>query len=649
MAMIGSTIDNEYRVEQVLGEGAFGIVYRCQEVQLKRIVALKMLNKAAKTERDLKRFMIEGRNLAQLNHPNVVHIYRLGSHEGVPYIVMEYLPGRTVRTLLLGPRLQPSRALDIMRQVASGLRAIHSNGIVHRDLSPNNIMVMESGQAKILDLGMAKDMNRPLSSSPLYLAGTIPYVAPEQIEGETATLASDIFSFGVMLYEMLAGRNPFQAEHNASILYNILNKQPETIDTYLKDCPSALTSLVDRCISKRSEDRLAELEDAERVLSDVLGSQDLESTQPRVDVPVSLSPRVTPSNPYLNRVMIKRRGDFFGRTQEVRRIYARLNATPPGSVSIVGDRKIGKSSLLNYIYLKQNRQRFLEQPEKLIMVFLDLQQEKGMSLESFVKILQSIAGIELRGRLDVSDCSQDLDGIKALVERLESHGFRLAILLDEFEAITTNRNFEIEFFSFLRFLANHYNVAYITSSARDLQVLCHTKEISDSPFFNIFSTMRLSAFRRQEAEDLIRVPSERVGKPLEAYADEILDMAGLFPFFIQVACSHMIEHLDEVSESEAPDLQEVRRRFYDEARLHFRFIWDNLSSDERSSVTRIARGKSVPVALRHVAQELARRHYVVFQDDTTRLFSETFRGFVQEEAQGQHGPSLLKRLLGPES
>src|SRR6185503_10163502 len=199
------------------------------------------------------------------------------------------------------------------------------------------------------------------------------------------------------------------------------------------------------------------------------------------------------------RVMIKHREDFFGRGQEIKRIAARLNASPPGSISIVGDRRIGKSSLLNYVYNRQNRGALLEEPDRTVMVFLDLQSEKNMSMETFVRVLLGIANIELRGRLDVSDCSLNLDGVKDLVQRLHNAGFRLAILLDEFEAVTTNPNFNLEFFSFLRYLANHYNVSYLTSSARDLQNLCHTKEISDSPFFNIFSMMKLSVFQPQEA------------------------------------------------------------------------------------------------------------------------------------------------------
>src|SRR5262249_11369323 len=148
--------------------------------------------------------------------------------------------------------------------------------------------------------------------------------------------------------------------------------------------------------------------------------------------------------------------------------------------------------------------------------------------------------------------------------------------------VTTNPNFDFDFFSFLRYLANHYNVAYLTSSARNLQVLCHTKEISASPFFNIFSTMRLSAFQQSEAEELIRVPSARVGKPLEPWTGQILAMSGLFPFFIQMACAHTLEFMDE-HPGDALEFREIHRRFYDEARLHYQYLWDTFDEPEKSA------------------------------------------------------------------
>ncbi|TMQ72155.1 MAG: hypothetical protein E6K80_03480 [Candidatus Eisenbacteria bacterium] len=156
--------------------------------------------------------------------------------------------------------------------------------------------------------------------------------------------------------------------------------------------------------------------------------------------------------------------------------------------------------------------------------------------------------------------------------------------------------------------------------------------------------MRLTIFLKNEAQDLIRLPSERVGKPLGASADAILDMAWLFPFFIQMACSHAIEYLDDHPNATEPDFREVRRRFYEEAKLHYRYVWDGFDLHQKSTVLRVARGKSMPDALRHVLAELENRHYVEHDRSRPRLFASTFEEFVKTEADRKD--SVWSRLMG---
>lgn len=645
--MIGTILDDSYRVESRIGEGTFGVVYLCTEIALNRPVAIKMITPSVVGTREGQRLLTEGRHLAALNHPNVVQIYRLGRFADAPYIVMEHLTGKTLRSVLSASRPPLPRGLEMMHQVASGLAAIHGKNLVHRDLSTNNIMVLDTGILKILDLGLARDITSlSTATAETFLAGTIPFISPEQVDGKPSQFASDIFAFGVMMYEVLTGSNPFEAEHYMSVLYNIVHRAPSPLESYVTDPPEGLAILLVQCLEKRPEDRPHSMQEVQDQLHHILSTADLDRSQPRGMAQPSEARLSAQRNPYLNRVMIKRKEDFFGREQELRRIYSRLNANPPGSVSIVGERKIGKSSLLNHVYMRSQREIFLEHPESMIMVFLDLQEQHGISLDGFVKVLLHMASFELRGRLDVGDCSSGLNGIKDLVQRLEKNGFRLAIMLDEFEVITRNPKFDLEFFSFLRFLANHYNVAYVTSSARDLQVLCHTKEISDSPFFNIFTTMRLSVFKEPEALELIRVPSERVGRPLEPYAKEILALSGLFPFLIQIACSHMMEHLEEVGTVREPDLREMSRTFYEEAKLHYRYMWDGFDGDHRNAITRVARRKGIPEALRHVLEDLKRRHYVAEGSNGDRLFSGPFAEFVLKEAREPGPRSLWERIRG---
>ncbi len=647
MSDIGTLIDGCYRLERKLGEGGFGTVYLCIDTNLERPVALKMLREGSATESELRRFLAEGKNLAGLSHPNVVQVYRLGSHEGRPFIVMEYIDGRTFSELQREKPLPLEQSVALMQQVACGLHAIHTIGVLHRDLSPHNVMVTAGGTAKVLDMGLSKDMRRrSLSDSRGALIGTMAYVSPEHVAGEQATVRSEVFSFGVLLYEACTGRNPFTADNHVALLNNIVQCHPEPIEDLFQNCPPQLASLVGDCLAKSPEDRPRDMAEVVRRLGDLMVAARMSGLTTVAIAPPSAALGGRARNPYLNRVMIKTPGEFFGRTQELKRVFARLNATPPGSISIVGDRKIGKSSLLNHVYSRAQREQRLDQPERMLMVVLDFQEKTAMSTEGFVRLLISLVGVELRGRLNVADCPPTLDGIKEMVQRLDGAGLRLAILLDEFDVVTTNPNFSLEFFSFLRFLANHYNVAYLTSSARDLQSLCHTKEISDSPFFNIFSTLRLSVFQSDEALEFIRVPSERVGRPLAPFGDQILALAGRFPFYLQMACSHSIEYLEEQPAGTAPDFNEIRRRFLQEAALHYRYVWDGLDGPQRSALVRLSRGRSIPDALRHVAEELKAKHFVEETAARPGLFSSTFEEFVRTEgARGEIQPSLLARLL----
>jgi hypothetical protein len=269
-----------------------------------------------------------------------------------------------------------------------------------------------------------------------------------------------------------------------------------------------------------------------------------------------------------------------------------------------------------------------------------------MTLARFAQKLTTLARYEVQDRVAVPEASESLDGIKELLERLGREGFRLVVLFDEFEVITTNENFTLEFFSFLRFLANHYDVVYLTSSAKDLQVLCHTKEISDSPFFNIFSTMRLSAFEEDEARRLIVEPAKRVGHDLGPHAEWIQrELSGLFPFFLQVACSHCIECAEEPMPGGGIDFEKIRRRFFEEAKPHYRFTWEHFDEHEQDVIGRVVRKKTVPESLQHVLKELEAKKYVMTSENGARLFARTFEDFVRTEAGGPGRPSLWRRLF----
>lgn len=230
----------QYRVEAKIGEGGMGAVYRGYDTRLHRKVALKVLPPERFADLDRKRrLMMEARAASALNHPNIITIYEIGSDRGVDFIAMEYVQGKRLDELIPSKGLRPVQALRYAVQVADGLAKAHSAGILHRDLKPSNIMVTEEGRVKILDFGLAKVLE-PADSSPDgttatmrgvteegTVAGTAAYMSPEQAEGRKLDVRSDIFSFGSVLYEMVTGRRPFDADSRLALLTRIVNEEPQ--------------------------------------------------------------------------------------------------------------------------------------------------------------------------------------------------------------------------------------------------------------------------------------------------------------------------------------------------------------------------------------------------------------------------------------
>jgi serine/threonine-protein kinase len=326
-------------------------------------------------------------------------------------------------------------------------------------------------------------------------------------------------------------------------------------------------------------------------------------------------------NPYLNRVMIQDPKHFFGRRAEVRRILARLGADRPQSISVVGERRIGKSSLLKYLTCPEVQDRHMVDRSSLAIVFLDFQQLRTISVEQFFDFL-----LVRIGQVSGEASAQGPHGYAAfqgLLETFRSRNRKLVLLLDEFQAITTNTAFNIEFYSFLRSMANNYAVAYVTSSSVDLQRLCCSSDISDSPFFNIFSNLYLRTFERDEALELITRPSEENGAPLRAYADEIIRLAGLFPFYLQIACSI---YYDSLRGDPAQELnrEEIKNQFLEEAGPHFEYFWEHAAPECQSLLENLAHDRQPEPAEAHVCQSLLRKGYLAQEGERWKLFSAAF-------------------------
>ena len=266
--MIGQTISH-YKIIEKLGEGGMGVVYKAQDTKLNRIVALKFLpDRVNRSEGDKARFLQEAQAAASLNHANICTIHGVEEVEGKMFIAMEYVDGGTLREKL--PFAKTDDALNAAIQIGEALQEAHSKGIVHRDIKADNIMLTSKGQTKVMDFGLAKLKGAMKLTRTSSTVGTLGYMAPEQIQGGEADHRSDIFSFGVLLFEMLTGKLPFRGEHEAAMVYSIVNEEPQNIATLVPDLSSIVASLIQRCLEKDPNDRYQHFDD---IVADLRRSQ----------------------------------------------------------------------------------------------------------------------------------------------------------------------------------------------------------------------------------------------------------------------------------------------------------------------------------------------------------------------------------------
>jgi tRNA A-37 threonylcarbamoyl transferase component Bud32 len=283
MLSVGTRL-GPYEILAPLGAGGMGEVYRAHDPRLDRQVAIKVLRDEVARDSDrLLRFEREARAAGALNHPNILAIYDIGTHEGSPYVVTELLEGDTLRGLLSAAALPLAKTVDYAGQVARGLAAAHSKGIVHRDLKPENLFVTREGIIKILDFGLAKvvlggdavgsevsTVERTTQAGAL--VGTVPYMSPEQVRGESVDHRSDIFSFGSVLYEMLSGKAAFERDSAIATMNAILNEGPASLVDSGRGSRPGIVRIVERCLQKQPEDRFESARDLAYALEAAGGS-----------------------------------------------------------------------------------------------------------------------------------------------------------------------------------------------------------------------------------------------------------------------------------------------------------------------------------------------------------------------------------------
>ncbi len=259
--MIGKTISH-YKILEKLGEGGMGVVYKAEDTKLDRLVALKFLPPHLTSEFEEKeRFIHEAKAASALSHTNITTIHEIDEFEGQMFIVMEYCEGKTLKQIIEKDTLPIKKVLDIGIQVCEGLTAAHKKEIVHRDIKSDNIMVTKEGQVKIMDFGLAKLKGATKLTKTRSTLGTLAYMSPEQAQGEEVDSRSDIFSFGVVLYELLTKNLPFGGEHQAAVIYSIINEEPQPVTRYNNQVSSELGRIVFKALAKDKEERYQHIDD----------------------------------------------------------------------------------------------------------------------------------------------------------------------------------------------------------------------------------------------------------------------------------------------------------------------------------------------------------------------------------------------------
>src|SRR5688572_981511 len=277
----------KYEIVSRIGQGAMGEVYKAHDPVLNRFVAIKTMTAVLTADDELvERFRREAQSAARLNHVNIVTVYDFGQEQGRFYMAMELLEGVDLKEVIGTRGLNDLwDKLDVMEQVADGLAFAHGQGVVHRDLKPANIRVLPSGRVKVMDFGLAR-MNTSEMTRAGMVMGTPNYMSPEQVRGERADARSDVFSLGAVFYELLAGRKAFQADSMHSILFKVLEEQPEPVERLVPELPPRFVRLIERALDKdpvRRFQHAGEMRDSLRLVREALAAGDEDATMARPD------------------------------------------------------------------------------------------------------------------------------------------------------------------------------------------------------------------------------------------------------------------------------------------------------------------------------------------------------------------------------
>jgi len=373
--MIGAQILH-YRILDKLGEGGMGEVYLGEDLNVGRRVALKFLSpEAAADPESRQRFQHEARAQGMVSHPNIAMFHEVAEAEGRVFIAMEYVDGQPLSVIARNRELHPTEVLDVTIQIAEGLQAAHEHAVVHRDIKPANIMITAKGQAKITDFGLARWKDASTLTRKGTRLGTAYYMSPEQVEAKRVDHRADIYSLGVILYELLCRRHPFEGDSEAIVLYEILHSQPQPLARYCRDVPQELEHIVRKCLARDPSERFQSAADLAAELKQVkrhLESGEVDTTYPRLHIRRHTVIRYTAIAAFLVAVAAAM---FATPTSRYRTLkWIGLNPTPPGRhLAIIPFRtltdSVGREALVaGLVETVTSKVTQLEEPESQLRV-----------------------------------------------------------------------------------------------------------------------------------------------------------------------------------------------------------------------------------------------------------------------------------------
>ncbi len=549
LELTGKTIKG-YEFGDFLGQGGFGVVYRAHQSAVLREVAIKfVLPKYANQPDFIRRFESEAQVVARLEHPHIVPLYDYWREPDSTCLVMRYLRGGSLRDLIdEDGKLDTGLAAKVLEQVGSALTFAHRNGVVHRDVKADNIFLDEDGNAYLSDFGIAKEVGADVSDGSGTLVGTPAYMAPEQIRGEGAGPLSDVYAFGIMLYEMLSGSRPFAGETLATLVYKHLNEPLPMIDHNALNLPPAFNSIIQRATAKepaeRYEDALALVKEFQQALRQGVPTVELELEE----LDFSEFELLETKNPYkgLRAFQQADAADFFGRTAMIQRVLDRLQepVVENNFLAVIGPSGSGKSSLVKAGVLPALRSGRIPGSENW---FYAEMVPGEVPLEELAAALLSVSTSPLPGVVDT--LREHADGLAlGVYEALHSRDSKLLLMIDQFEELFTQVEQESARQQFLDLILNAVNaenspIIIIATLRADF----YDRPLLYQGFGELIRarTELVLPLNDEELAETISGPAYRVGAVLEeglveTIIDDVREQPGALPL-LQYALTELFE------------------------------------------------------------------------------------------------------------